>query len=107
MEYVTSSTVSTSGRLLESSSSTGLNVDALNSVNMNFVPLFQMPSAAFSQMRTWYGLGSMALSGTEPANWYAPGQNAAGAGLVTTTAAVALQLATASTQYYGNVASFP
>jgi len=107
MEYVTGSSTITNGRLLESSSTTGVNVNAADSVGANFVPLFQMPVAAFSQLRTWYGAGAFAVVGSEPGNWYAPGQNMSGAGTITTSNAVALQLATASTQYYGNVASFP
>jgi len=107
MEYVTNASTITNGRLLEASNTTGLNVGGNDSVNANFVPLFQMPATAFSQLRTWYGAGTFNLVGTEPGNWYAPGQNASTTSLTTTTTAVALQLATASTQYYGNVASFP
>jgi len=75
MEYITGSSTLTGGRLLEADNSSGLNVNALDSVGANFVPLFQMPVAAFSQLRTWYGMGTFDVIGTEPGNWYAPGQN--------------------------------
>jgi len=90
MEYVTGSSTITNGRLLESSDTTGFNLAGTDSVGANFVPLFQMPVTAFSQLRTWYGAGTFDLVGTEPGNWYAPGQNASSTSLITTTNAAAL-----------------
>jgi len=78
--------LTTLGRLLESSDSSGYNSAlAADSVGSNFVPLFQMPAAAFGALRTWYGAGNFDVVGTEPANWYAPGQNAIGESKVTVT----------------------
>jgi len=98
------------GRLLEPTAD-GFNIGGNTSVAIgNFVPVFQMPAAAFGALRTWYGAGSMVagggVTGGEMANWYAPGQNYAGAA-TTTTPAVSLQLSLASTQYFGNVANIP
>jgi len=90
MEYVTVPTggAATMGRMLEPTAD-GFNL--LNSSTSiaigNFVPTFNMPAAAFGALRTWYGAGTFisggALVGTEPANWYAPGQNYADASTTT------------------------
>ena len=82
MEYVTGLTGK--GRLIETAVTTGLNpAGAISGVGVNFVPLFQMPAAAFGALRTWYGVGAWGANDTsEPANWYAPGQNYAGTSIV-------------------------
>jgi hypothetical protein len=77
--------------------------DAVNYTNK--VPLFNMPAAQFSTLRTWYGQATAASSGVVGTNqpaWYAPGVN----GYSNAIADVVVNGSSGS-QMWGNVANLP
>jgi len=91
MEYVTKDAAwdAAVGALKEGTLTSGFRATGAATTPTTFVPLFDMPAAAFASLRTWYGAGALAGSGA-PANWFAPGRlaiktKASGAGSFTST----------------------
>lgn len=106
MEYTTASSWDATQGSLKLQQTAGIYAldESVNS--LNYVPLFNMPAAQFSTLRTWYGNGLGAVASTalanEQANWYAPGNNAYTNALATTNIDAA-----SGTQMWGNVGNFP
>lgn len=106
MEYTTASSWSATTGSLKLQQTEGYYATDESVNSGNYVPLFNMPAAQFSTLRTWYGNGLGATTSTalaiEQANWYAPGNNAYPNAVATTNIDAA-----SGTQMWGNVGNFP
>lgn len=110
MEYTTASAWNASTGSLKKAAADNVFAadDAVNFGNM--VPLFGMPAAQFSTLRTWYGQAAGATIATatnvlgagQPPAWYAPGVND-----FSNAIADVLPNGSSGSQMWGNVANLP